>query len=139
MIPETPSAVELAASDVPDLYPGPPSSPAKSGVLAEVAQLWSTWCDLALTRLEMAALELHHAGNGLALMLAMAVAVGSVLTATWLFTLGMLLYWSVQHGIDWRVGGAVFIACNLLGAYALVQGIRTRSECLLFRTLRSSL
>lgn len=139
MIPETPSAVELAATDAPDLYPGPPSSPAKSGVLAEAEQLWSTWRELALTRLEVAALELHNAGNGLALMLAMAVAVGSVLTATWLFTLGLLLYWSVQHGIDWRVGGVVFIACNLLGAYALVQAIRSRSESLLFRTLRSSL
>ncbi len=137
MIPETPSTVELAAStEAPDLYPG---QPAASTVTTQVEQLWATWRELATTRLRIAALELRTAGNGLSLMLAMAVAAGGVLTATWLFALSLLLYWSVQYGFDWRIAGAVLIACNLVGAYMLVKAIRARSACLLFNTLRSSL
>ena len=138
MITSTPDSAALTSAELRKTT-ADNAQPGAAGVIDRVELLWSTWRELALTKVEIAAVELRQAGLSLATMLAMAVALGSLVTATWLFVLGLILYWSFLHGVDWRLAGVAVIACNVIGGYALVQVIRSRSDPLLFKTLRSSL
>ncbi|MGH8595666.1 MAG: hypothetical protein ACREXT_03285 [Gammaproteobacteria bacterium] len=131
------------ATPQPSLAPGAvlsdDATPAATGIVDLLKSLLSTWRRQALTHAEIGAVELRRAALSLSTMLGMAVLVGSLLSATWLLVLGLVSFWALQNGMDWRLAGALLIVTNGLATYLLWQAIRRRSGQLLFKTLRSSL